>query len=120
MTFPNDNLNQTAVYWANPVKDGYGKFTFDDPIEIDCRWIEKTKLIMNKNGDQINSFAQVQVNRDMKEQEMLFLGTLDDLDSSEEEDPQEIDNSIGRAYSIKRFVKIPSIDNQRIYRKVYL
>ena len=35
---------ETAVYWGNPQNDGYGGFTFDTPVEIKCRWEEKSEV----------------------------------------------------------------------------
>jgi len=77
-TFPNRNLNQTAVYWASPMPDGYGGFTWDDPVEIDCRWEGSTKLIKRANGEQIACMAEVQINQDVEENGMLYLGDLDE------------------------------------------
>lgn len=119
--FPNRNLNQTAVYWASPVPDGYGGFTWDDPIEIDCRWVNSTKVILTRavrggGGEEIICQAEVQVNQDLDEQGMLYLGSLDDLDSGEEADPV----TISTAYTIKRFDKVPTIKGNRFFRKAYL
>lgn len=115
-TFPDRNLNQTAVYWRSPTPDGMGGFTYDDPEEIDCRWTASTQVITASNGDQVVCRAEVQVDQDLDEQGLLYLGTLDDLESSEEEDPSTVD----AAYSIRRFDKIPGIRADRFFRKAYL
>lgn len=115
-TFPNRNLNQCAVYWASPVADGYGGFDWDDPVEINCRWEGSSRIFIASNGEQMVSRAEVFTSQDLDEQGMLFLGELDDLDSSEEVDP----TTITRAYQIKRFDKIPTIGGGKFLRKVYL
>lgn len=114
--FPDENLNQTAVYWGNPQPDGTGGFTYDDPVEVDCRWVSSIEVITAANGDQIVCRARVQVGQDLDEQGKLYLGELDDLDSSEEADPTIVDG----AYIIKRFDKIPTIRGDKFYRKAYL
>jgi len=114
--FPERNLNQTAVYWASPTQDAYGSLTWDDPEEIDCRWVESTELITLDNGEQVVSRAQVQVKQDLDRNGMLYLGELDDLDSDEEDDPREGDG----AYLIRRFDKVPTMRSGRYYRVAYL
>ena len=39
---------QDCVYWGNPVNDGFGGTTFDYPVEIKCRWTEKTRILSNE------------------------------------------------------------------------
>jgi len=114
---------QTAVYWGAPVNDGYGGKTFGSmyPIEIDCRWEDKVQLVSMIGDDrktvEVVSNAQVFVTQDLDEGGWLFLGTLDDLDSDEEEDPMKADG----AYEIKRFDKSPQLHSTSDFiRKAYL
>jgi hypothetical protein len=103
--FPNRNLDQTAVYWGTPTADGSGGFTYADPVEISCRWVDVNELITVSNGDQILSHSRVQVAQDVDEEGLLFLGDLDDLDSSQEASPE----TISTAFRIIRFDKTPLI-----------
>ena len=108
---------QTAVYWGNPVKDGYGKYTsFDAAKEIDCRWVEKSELYMDNQGVERVCYAVVLVQEDMVEEGYLFLGTLNDLDSDQVLDPTLKD----KAFLIKKFHKVPDLKGQDYVRKVYL
>lgn len=115
---------QTAVYWAAPEDDGYGGLIFESPypIEIDCRWEEKTEVIARfgegRKGEEFISSAQVFVTEDViEEQGYLYLGDLDDLDSIEEANPETIDG----AYRIQKFEKIPAIRSATEFvRKAYL
>lgn len=121
MAFPNNNLKQTAVYWATPAKDGYGGFTWDDPIEISCRWVDSNEVILVRTaragaGEEIVSRAKIHVSQDVDEQGMLFLGELDDLTVAEKADP----TTIARAYSIKKFDKVPTISGNAFYRRAWL
>ena len=93
---------QTAVYWGNPTSDGYGGTTYDDPVEISCRWEEKITLIQNIQGEEVVSKAEILLTQDVAANGLLFLGTLTDLDSGEEEDPMTVD-----AWTILRFDKTP-------------
>lgn len=110
------NQKQKAVYWGNPTKDGYGKFSYDDPVEIDCRWVDTTEIIMAANGEQIVCNAKVRVSQDLDKQGMLYLGYLQNLTESQLSDPTTVDG----AYEIKRFDKIPSVRGNKFYRKAYL
>ena len=108
---------QTAVYWGSPTPDGYGKMNFAAPDEIDCRWENTTKLITAYNGEQIACTAVILLTQDVVVQGMLYLGTLDDLDSAQEDDPY----SVTGAYEIKRFDKIPGArSTTEFVRKAYI
>lgn len=115
-TFPNRQLNQTAVYWGNPVKDGQGGLTWDAPIEINCRWNDFVKTMLAANGNEFVSQAKVQVDRDVDKNGMLFLGELDDLDSSEEADPTTGEN----IFIIRDFQKIPNVRQTDFFRRAFL
>lgn len=108
---------QIAVYWGNPVSNGSNGFTFDDPVEINCRWEDKKELIQDTQGNEIVSTATVFVLQDLDELGYLYLGTLDDFESSGiGDDPK---NTYG-SFQIKRFNKIPSLKRNEYIRKVYL
>lgn len=96
---------QDAVYWGNPQSDGEGGFTFDDPVEIKCRWEEIKQTMIDKKGTEMLSRAVVFVKQDLDEEGILYLGTLDDLTSAEEIEPKDVEN----AFIIKRFAKVPSL-----------
>lgn len=115
---------QTAVYWGNPQDDGKGGFTYDDPVEIDCRWQAGTEVV-SMRGDQgktreLVSRAQVYVTQDVDEEGYLYLGTLDSedaLSSAEESNPM----TVTGAYRIRVFEKTPVLGrDDEFLRKVYL
>ena len=106
--FMNRLCVEDAVYWGNPQDDGYGGFTYDDPVEIKCRWEEKREVVTmageDRKGREIVSKAQVWVLQDVDEEGYLYLGSLDSeaaLTSVEEENPASVDG----AYKIQLFEK---------------
>ena len=119
---------QTAVYWGDPSEDGKGGLTFGSmyPIEILCRWEKRTEVLSMLGGgrksEELISKALVMVVQDVDEQGYLFLGTLDDLNSDEEDNPQIVKG----AYRIQKFDKIPAVrhtedtDSDDFIRKAYL
>lgn len=71
---------QPAVYWGNPVVDGYGGTTFDDPREIKCRWDWMDRIRETNNGKQFHQKGQALVTEDLSLEGWLYLGSLNDLD----------------------------------------
>lgn len=99
---------ETAVYWGTPQNDGYGGFTYADPVEILCRWEEKTEVDIGWfstgfPGNLFLSKASVMVLQDLDVQGMLYHGTLASLSAYDTSKPIEIPG----AYTIHRFDKIP-------------
>ncbi len=114
---------ETAVYWGDPSNDGQGGLTFGSqyPREIKCRWEDRIEVISMQGGgrksEEFVSKAMVMVLEDVDEQGYLFLGDLDDLNSSQEENPKDVD----KAYRIQRFDKIPAVRHgTEFIRKAYL
>jgi len=107
---------QTAVYWAPDAPDGYGGMTYDDPVEISCRWEDKAQLFADAQGRQISSRSVVFVLEDLELEGCLLLGELDDIDSSDLDDP-----IAAGARVIINFDKIPALGSTTDYvRKAYL
>lgn len=95
---------QTAVYWGNPQIDGYNKTTFDDPIEIKCRWEDKVRMIKSQNGEELTVKAEVLVTEQLELKGYLFLGNLYDLVGNYDlSDPMNIQDT----YEIMATDKIP-------------
>lgn len=104
-------LTQTAVYWANPVNNGFGSNTYDDPIEIKCRWEDKDQILSEDAQEKEITRAIVFVDRKVKVNELLWLGTLNDLDSEQEVDPSTITN-IG---IVKRCEDTPRLGSNDVF-----
>ena len=85
---------QTAVYWANPTKTGYGgDITYDDPVEIKCRWDYRERMTLDRMGKQIMADVELMVTQDLDIEGMLYLGTLNDLDDYVEDNDITLDST---------------------------
>jgi hypothetical protein len=129
--FITKRLVQTAVYWGNPQEDGYGGQTFDDPVEIACRWENKDQVLGTITGNQVIGYqdicrATVFVNQDLDEEGFLYLGTLSDLDALEDSSGDSSGgwynpHKVVGAHIIKRFEKTPAIGSTTVFlRKAFL
>ena len=112
--FQTRNLNQTAVYWGNPVADGWGGRTFDDAVEIAVRWLNKAEAFIDSLGRQTVSRAVVHANQDLDIGGYLYLGELADLSS----DPDPKDTVT--AYEIRQFSSIPDLSGTKFVRRAFL
>jgi len=93
-----------------------GGYTFDEPIEINCRW-EATGIVnFQYHGLEVQAKHEVYVDRDIVEEGYLYLGLLQDIDSGLLNTPIEIDE----AEMIIRFDKIPNIAGTKYTRKAFL
>lgn len=110
-----NQLRQTAVLWANPVPDGFGGRSFDDGVEIVCRWEQRQERFTDPMGQEAVSRAVVYVAQDLTVGDYLFLGGLSDLDSGEE---QPLDRS--DAFEVRAFKSVPSLDATRSVRMAWL
>ena len=115
---------ETAVYWGSPVNDGYGGFTFAPPVEIPCRWENKTQVDIGwfSTGFPANLLickASVLVTEDLDLNGYMYLGTLAGLTALGADLTNPI--SIMNAYVIHRFDKIPMVfKNDEFVRTAWL
>jgi hypothetical protein len=71
------NLRQKAVLWD--LAGGYddeGRLNVDDPVEIDCRWVNKQGQALSPTGTPVALDATVIVNQDIKPGAQMWEGTL--------------------------------------------
>jgi hypothetical protein len=86
-------LNQTLVYWGPAGVNGFGESLFQDPVELACRWEDKRELFRNKEGQEVMSSSVVYPVSAVSLGGYLFLGTLADLSSAEEDNPRLVQNA---------------------------
>jgi len=102
---------QKCVYWAISGNDGKGGFTFDAPIEIDCRWDDKLELKEDYDGNRFSSQAQVLVKIDIARRSYLANYTLTALQAIatangyDINDPRDFPN----VFIVIQFEKIPMV-----------
>ena len=116
MAFIDSFLKQTAVYWPSPSRDGYGKLSFGTAVEIDVRWEDMHSLILNNDGKEELSKAEVFVDTDVEVDGYLYLGELSDLSVAEKADPQ----LKSTAFPIKAYDKVPDISGTDFVRTAWL
>lgn len=109
------SLAETAVYWASSGKDRYNQNTYSSPVEIKCRWEQKTQVVKNSQGEEVVSEAQVFLMKNVNEQSLLLLGNLDDVSSAEEDDPHTIESGV---YEVKSKAKIPGLGSKTVYLRI--
>lgn len=96
---------QKAVWWERSEDtDRFGKFTFSEPAEIDCRWDDSGSEYRDKNGQVSVSQATVYPDRILKEGDKLRKG---EMSTDEPEDP----TSLKTAFEVQRFEQIPNLKN---------
>lgn len=71
------NLNQSAVYWAKAGKDGFNTYAYSAPVQVACRWEDRTDIVKNSKGEEVVSSALVFVDRIIKQEDYLQLGNLE-------------------------------------------
>jgi hypothetical protein len=107
-------LKQTAVYWEKTGVDDYGQPTWAAPIEIRCRWEDRTEEFVSPEGTREASMAVVYVGQDVVVGGVLMLGLLGS--SVDENDPKA---NLG-AWEIRSFSKLPDLKAKQFLRTVML
>lgn len=110
MDFLTYGLTQECTLWVSTGTDGYNQPSFAAPVQIICRWEEKTEKIQGDDGVEVLSRARVFLAQDVALGDYLVLGT------SAGADPREVPG----AYRVKDFRKTPSLDGLSHERKAYL
>ena len=110
------NLRQKMVYWGNPQPDGYGGYTYDDPVEIKGRWEEREELFIDSAGVQQVSRARVFIDQDVVVDGYLLLAELSTVSSGEEGSPGTVDG----AFRIRGYRKTPNLRATDYERKAWL
>lgn len=103
-----------ATLWDNPVSDGRGWFTFDEPVLINCRWEDKQQEYTDDNGQIKMSSSMVNVGQDILSGCYLALG--DYTEDSNYLDPADINE----AKKVVSFEKIPDIKGTTFVAICYL
>lgn len=111
------NLNrffkQTAVLWSGRTNDKYGKPSFANQTEINCRWEDRQEKFVDANKREVLSRAVVYVDREVLPGEYLWLGLIGDAPES---DPLLIPS----AHEVRASGAIPSVDAGTTLRKAWL
>ena len=106
---------QTAVYWHKAANDGTGSLIYDDPIQITCRIQGGTKLVTDKDGNEVVSTGMIFPDSVLEVGGFVWEGGLADL-NIEVTSPQDLDD----AKEIITFSSIPNLKATEILYKAML
>lgn len=109
-------LRQAAVWWSkgSNLPDDFGATQFSEPVEIKCRWDVSRAQVLRSDGQTLLSEAQVFVDRDMQEGDVLWLGELVDVVDA----VVPLKNPL--AFAVQKFEKIGNIRQTKFVRLAYL
>lgn len=102
--------HQSITYWANPVANGVGGWSFDAPIVLIGRWEEHSERVEDKDGNDYVSNAQASFEGGVKIGGYLYNGI------SVASDPTTVDG----AYVIMKVDSIPDLRAIRQVNKAYM
>lgn len=108
------NLKQTCVYWAPAIEDAFGRQSTSSPVELNCRWVNTQKKILDANAEQVLSVGKVFLGQDVALGGFLKLTTLAEVESSGNPDAEK------SAFQIKSFQKIPNTRGDKFLRVAYI
>jgi hypothetical protein len=104
---------QTAVWWQRGAADSYGQFSYASPVEITCRWEDRTVEFIDAIGQRQLSASVVYVDRVMAPGDLLRLG---DMESSFTSDPSDL-TGVGE---VRRMEKTPTLKATKTLLVAYL
>ena len=108
---------QDAVYWANPVADGYGGHSYDTQQAIKVRWEDKQELYIDAFGKERISTSIVYYPSDFSLNGYMHLGTVADFDSSADlSNPEVLEN----CFAINKIDKSPNVKGTTFLVKAWL
>lgn len=100
---------QDAVYWPpSSGVDDFGERVYPKPEKLKVRWEDKQQVMRNQKGEEVASFAQVYVGKDLLLHGFLWKGKLRDLAVDIRDNPDQIPT----AYEIIRFDVLPILEGE--------
>ena len=109
---------QTALYWGNPVPNGSGGYTFDEVVEVKCRWDDKTEVMSDEKGKEFVSRATILSPEELEPEGYICLASLTDFPSGQDFSKPK---NIPGAFPIRKKDKVPMIKSTTVFvRTVYI
>lgn len=100
-----------AVYWKRTGVDQDNRPTVDQPIEIDCRWVDKARQMVSRDGTIIGVESTVFTDEPLEDGSVLWHGELEDRPGTGFGDERE------QLMEVISVDKVPSIrGRETIYR----
>lgn len=105
---------QAAILWTRKTEpDDFGKFGFNEPVQIKCRWDEKTGTVVGKTGEIMSGMDTVYVDREVRLGDKLKKGSMD---STTPDDPL----TDKEAFEIEGIENIPNFKAKEFLHIAYL
>jgi hypothetical protein len=106
---------QDCVYWAPSAVGTDGQVTeYEDPVDLKCRWEDVQEVYIDKDGNEKVSRSRVFVLQDVKPLGVLWLGTIEQLTTTDDPFVNE------GAYEIRQFDKTPDFKAKKFLRIAWL
>lgn len=74
-------LPSHCVYWSRKGQDTFGKPTFNEAVELPCRWEASMHETVNSKGEEVLAGHRVFLETEVEVKGMLMRGRLGDLPS---------------------------------------
>lgn len=100
---------QKAVYWKRTTNDRFMTYSFEAPVEIDCRWEDRDVELNDSQGLALNSKSIVYVDRAMEPGDVLLLGELTEAHADYVGGSGDSPETLEGAFSIKQFDTLPNL-----------
>jgi len=104
-------LREAGVYWAPAGRDQFGRPVFADPVQVRCRWEDKSEEYIDPQGDTCKSSARIFVDQDVERGGMLMLGSLNNVNLL-------VAPAANGALEIKSFTKSTNLNRTQFLRMV--
>ncbi len=102
------NRDQKATWWQKKSVTQGGQFTYENPVEIDCRWDDEIMEFVDANNTKQFSKAVVYPDRYMENGDILILKAPHLLDF-----PNDPKKNLGYS-EIRNFQQIPDYDQGEV------
>jgi len=116
MSWVDRYLIHALVYWAAPTPDGTGGYTYDTPVEITGRWVDKAERFQTSMGDTFVSRSIVHADQELEVGGVLWKGSLSSLSAEEITNPM----LLAAAYAIRVYQSTPNVAGTITVRKAIL
>lgn len=104
---------QAAVYWKRLTPDEWGAFSYDTPVEIECRWDDSNEEFRDAKGETLTSRATVYPDRVVYPGDIMLKG---EQESDTPNDPTTLDDT----FEVKRFDSMPNLKATEFLYVAYL
>lgn len=104
---------QTAVYWKRLTPNKFGQYSYDEPVQVDCRWDDAGREYRDKEGEKNVSTAVAYPDQVMFIGDRMMKG---DLDSFTPLDP----TGLMEAHEVVGFDQNPNFRNTETLLTAYL